>query len=518
MENNSKAVGDKAPKISYSDTKLGAIGLFANFYYVYSQYKLAAETDGKEGRMPREDKPSEMEQFEAIKKTASFEEYLGKGFYVVFDGTDVTNTGGNQGKVNIFDASTNDTIEPQNMQVCLLRNKDTNEVSYSKYDFIQYMMANITDKELSELPSAFQKFVNFYVNAYKGDLEKFRNGSYEAEYISLEEFNHIYADDIRKDISDYTQTVIDESQDNISKLRGEVEKMEEHQDLFLHSNHHIANVVEFAYIIGKVDGRLNDESFDLLIQAAKYHDSGRGASEWLPDNHADPSAEYAGEQLIKTGSYTPEQIAMVKVAIRYHEHNEKNKNEFDEEYFKEIAEQEGVPEEKYRTTQIICQYLKDADALDRVRLGNLDKEYLRTDAARSDALYQLAVERNKDFNMPEQLRQAVEVLKKQFESSPNTLEQIHQIEEKANGNIFKTIKMIQSSESITNEIRKECIRKKEDRGTDTLQPIEHLSKDEVGSIARQEEVAMEYENSSEIMEEIEKIHEQQKENQDPILE
>lgn len=445
--------------------------MFANFYYVYTQYKLAAETGGKEGRMPREDKPSEKEQFEAIKRSTSFEDYLGKGMYLIFDGTNVTNTGGNNGRVNIFDASTNDTIEPQSLRVCMIRNKDTNEVTYSKYDFIQYMMANITDEEFSELPSNIQKFVSFYISAYKDSIEDFRSGSYEVEYISFEEFNQTYEEDIKKDISEYTQKVISESQESINELRSEVEQMKEHQGLFLHSNHHIANVVEFAYIIGKVDGKLDDKDFDLLIQAAKYHDSGREASEWLSDNHSNPSSEHAGEQLAKTNNYTPEQIAMIKVAIRYHEHNEKNKNEFDEEYFKKTAEMDGVPEEKYETARLMCQYLKDADALDRVRLGNLDKGYLRTNVAKSDALYQLAVERNRDFNMSEQLQQAVEVLKKQFENSPNILEQIQQIEKDCKGNIFKIVKTIQNNEAITCEIKKDCIEKMVDRVASTTDGI-----------------------------------------------
>lgn len=98
----------------------------------------------------------------------------------------------------------------------------------------------------------------------------------------------------------------------------------------------IQNGVEFAYIIGKTENTLGDD-LDLLIQSAKYH-----------------------------------------------EHGEMVKNEFDEEYFMKIAKLDGIPDEKLENTRLMCIYLKDADALDRVRLGNLDVDYLRTSVAKLD--------------------------------------------------------------------------------------------------------------------------------------
>lgn len=82
LEENSKSDGDTKPKISYSDTKIGAIRLFANFYEVYTAYKTGS-------RKPREDKPGEKEMYEAILQSESFEQFRNGNF--------------SQGKINIAD-------------------------------------------------------------------------------------------------------------------------------------------------------------------------------------------------------------------------------------------------------------------------------------------------------------------------------------------------------------------------------------------------------------------------------
>lgn len=177
-----------------------------------------------------------------------------------------------------------------------------------------------------------------------------------------------------------------------------------------HGRRHINNVVLFSYLIAKNEGGF-DENMNLLLQAAKFHDVGRDGN-WngLGDGkrhdkdevpHAYPSA-LAAEFYLKNeknvdGSrkYTDNQIAMIKVAIEYHEVNERNKNEFDVEQFKKLCENENVKAGDLEATKKMCIYLKDADALDRTRFlyeekgnrnyksfkDNLDVRYLRTNAA-----------------------------------------------------------------------------------------------------------------------------------------
>ena len=177
-----------------------------------------------------------------------------------------------------------------------------------------------------------------------------------------------------------------------------------------HGRKHINNVVLFSYLIAQNEQILEDRSLDLLIQAAKYHDVGRdgiwnGQGEGLRHDkdeipHAHPSADAAEyymsqvKNFDKSRKYSDEEIAMVKVAIEYHEVNEKNKNEFDKETFENLCRREGVTKENYEQTRLLCVYLKDADALDRTRFvyeekdkgveelqDNLDITYLRTNTA-----------------------------------------------------------------------------------------------------------------------------------------
>lgn len=527
LEANSKAVNDSASKISFSDGKMAAVGLFADFYNIYTN--MNKKKDEKGYRIPTDKR---------VLTSKNIEDYLGEGIYLVFDGTNIENTGGNRGHINPFDAATRIPIEPEELKVCVLRDSEGN-IHYSQYEYIKYIITNLTEEDYEDLRKIDGKKGNVLkmIDAYKTDndeeLKHYSKNEYTTELMSLDEFAKTYAAEINDDIKKYLKThyrdsqedikklskefenmpetvkeklsecqenykkmmekylngdlsnieipisdfydlyrenldeiisqycnsIVNSSQEKISMLRHEVEGMEEYKDLFLHSNHHIQNVVEFAYIIGKSENTLGDD-LELLIQAAKYHDSGREKSEWLSDNHADPSAEHAGIELLKTGKYTSEQIAMIKVVIRYHEHGELFKNEFDEKYFKDIAREEGVPIEKLENTRLMCIYLKDADALDRVRLGNLDVDYLRTSVAKSDIFLReygkdkedvqldeagLAVKRNMDFDLIKELKKALEKLKQDYSDNEIISTGIKQVEsekkEKINsGNIASVIK------------------------------------------------------------------------------
>ena len=610
LEANSKAVNDSASKISFSDGKVAAVGLFADFFSVYMRMK-------NKLRMPTDKK---------VLTSKNIEDYLGEGVYLVFDGTDIENTGGNNGHMNKFDSATRTPIRPEELKVCVLRDEKGN-IHYSQYDYIKYVIANLTEddykelskidedgdilkkinaykednseeimhysqneyipelmtledfkekykteinadiikylqthfkdsqveinklgKEFENMPGSIKEMLKTCQEKYKTMMEEYLNGDLSSIEIPIQNFYNLYRENLDELISQYCNSIINSSQEEILMLRQEVENMDEYKDLFLHSSHHVKNVVEFAYIIGKAENTLGDD-LELLVQAAKYHDSGRKESEWLSDDHANPSAEHAEIELLKTENYTPEQIAMIKVAIRYHEHGEMFKNEFDENYFMEIAKTDGVPDEKLENTRLMCIYLKDADALDRVRLGNLDVDYLRTSLSKSDIFIKefgkdkdsiswedagLAVKRNKDFDLEQELLNAVQKLKEDYSENETILSAIENIENRENnkvsngkarnvGSMIKKIRKIlqmqQKSESISeNNISKFETLTHSKESTDNMQNAERFSKDKVDCIAKQQEVAMEYENSSEIMEEIERTYEQQKENKNPTLE
>ena len=221
---------------------------------------------------------------------------------------------------------------------------------------------------------------------------------------------------------DIIQDLLDQNVSGMSKSGGQAVKkvIEEIKNLReydipkgepdWHGRRHINNVVLFSYLVAQKENKLGN-NMDLLLQAAKYHDVGRdgvwnglGAGkrhdmDEIP--HAYPSALaaqfYMSKELNSDGSrkYTDAQIAMVKVAIAYHEVHEKDKNKFSEELFTRLCEKEHVRPEDIQATKLISIYLKDADAMDRTRFiyptknamyytqypDGLDYRFLRTDAA-----------------------------------------------------------------------------------------------------------------------------------------
>lgn len=216
LENNSKSVGDTKSKISYSDSKIGAIGLFAIFYEVYTDYKTGA-------RKPRNNKPGEKETYEAIMKSASFEEYLGDGMYLIFDGTGIENTGGNTGHGGIYDASTITTIPSHNIQVGLIRNNDTKEISYSKFEYIHFLMSTMRQDEFSQMIPSMQKRYEKYYREHQSQIDKYRTGNFSEAKINIADFCRFFKDDIDKAIRE-TKTrlgIVDTSERISWKLSSE---------------------------------------------------------------------------------------------------------------------------------------------------------------------------------------------------------------------------------------------------------------------------------------------------------
>ncbi len=222
---------------------------------------------------------------------------------------------------------------------------------------------------------------------YKQEI-KTERGYNHNEYLKrwIEEYNK--PDDM---VKFRNQCLGKEGKQQVAKIIREIEEMPEYQDEGIHSRRHIQNVVLFSYMIANKENKLDDETKGLLLEAAKYHDSGRNEV-FHGGKRADGRNAHAEYSTIVAKKYLREQgieenkIAMVNVAILYHEHNEKNINEFDEKAFQEMCLRFGVKEENIKNTRLMCQYIKDADALDRTRFkerASLNPRYLRTDTAKS---------------------------------------------------------------------------------------------------------------------------------------
>lgn len=114
-----------------------------------------------------------------VMDSKSFEEFLGNGMYLMFDGTSIENIGGNREHINPFDAATEETISSKDLKVCMLRDTETGEISYSKFDYAFYLMETLSEEEKTKLPSNLLDDIAFYKKEHSEQVDKFQKHHYE---------------------------------------------------------------------------------------------------------------------------------------------------------------------------------------------------------------------------------------------------------------------------------------------------------------------------------------------------
>ena len=200
LEENSKAVKDTTPKVSFSDGKYAAAGLMAVFYQVYCSIKNGTRDKSK----------TDPDLEKKVLSSKSFEEFLGDGMYLMFDGSDIENTGGNNGHINPFDAGTTETIEPDKLKVCVLKDAETGEISYSKYEYAFYLMSNLTEADKKRLGDTLLEEIKKFQQDHLEIAEKFSKHTFSEEIIPMEEFQEIMKvrDDKKISIEDTVRNAI----------------------------------------------------------------------------------------------------------------------------------------------------------------------------------------------------------------------------------------------------------------------------------------------------------------------
>ena len=139
-----------------------------------------------------------------------------------------------------------------------------------------------------------------------------------------------------------------------------------------HNIDHVERVLFYSMYMAEELG-LTPQQMNILVEAAKYHDSGR-VNLHTDTNHAELSAIKLIDDL--EGKYPPEDLNIMAAVIEYHEAGDSmaDVNKIFSKYNIEPNEVADV----YKMATI----LKDADALDRVRFpNNLKTEYLRNHLA-----------------------------------------------------------------------------------------------------------------------------------------
>lgn len=136
-------------------------------------------------------------------------------------------------------------------------------------------------------------------------------------------------------------------------------------DSSLHTKNHCARVLLYDLAIGDEIG-LTDKDMDALGAAAVFHDS-RRQDDWMDVGHGQRTADYYREYCLTHSLSYDERVYRI---MAFHDQDD------------------GLGEAalaEWEEGGLLYHIFKDADALDRFRLGpnGLDVRYLRTDAAKS---------------------------------------------------------------------------------------------------------------------------------------
>lgn len=146
----------------------------------------------------------------------------------------------------------------------------------------------------------------------------------------------------------------------------------DHSVLFVSKMHglgHIERTILQGGFCAMEEG-LDRPDTQLLLLACSYHDVGR-QNDWVDDLHGHRSAQRIGEITGRTG----EDLKLLQGAVDAHSRREPALRPTVEGY---------APADLDRAIAL-AQLLKDADGLDRVRLGDLDPSYLRRASSRQRA-------------------------------------------------------------------------------------------------------------------------------------
>lgn len=143
-------------------------------------------------------------------------------------------------------------------------------------------------------------------------------------------------------------------------------------DIPEHNVDHVERVLFYSMYMGEELG-LEPWQMNILIEAAKYHDSGR-INLQTDTNHAELSAMKLIDDL--EGKYDPEDLDIMAAVIEYHEAGDSLDD------INRIFNKYDISPTDANNVYKIATILKDADALDRVRFpNNLKTQYLRNGLA-----------------------------------------------------------------------------------------------------------------------------------------
>lgn len=141
-----------------------------------------------------------------------------------------------------------------------------------------------------------------------------------------------------------------------------------HRPSGIHGVGHVRRTLLLSLLMAGLD-RLSTSYVRILVYASVYHDIGR-THDGVDDYHGYASYQKVLEHRL-LNNHEANEVYAIKELIERHAISDKKAFSF-----------ETLDEAKRDEVQFLLRYFKDADGLDRVRLGDLNAKYLRTDTAK----------------------------------------------------------------------------------------------------------------------------------------
>ena len=171
---NSQLISDsRKEKVYYSVGEEATIKIFTAFNEI-----LLRALDGKISPELYETYSDEIKQ--KLETSHDVESWMGDGIYLAFDGDTLNNFNEEQLK----DAYTSDTIPPENLYVCVLKDETSGEIVSTKpSDIVTYFIAKRTNNFSEALNIA-----GFFALDIEEKVEEYRNTPLTVDYIPLSKY------------------------------------------------------------------------------------------------------------------------------------------------------------------------------------------------------------------------------------------------------------------------------------------------------------------------------------------
>lgn len=180
----SQAINDSKIVVFFSEGMEGAIAMASGFQRTFDRRKTEFETK-------------------------TLEDLIGERVFLRFSPEGITNESTN-GDYAFANGWTSQTIEPEKLKVCLLKNVKTGEISYQRDDILKYMMATNPIEGFKNVSEKHKERIRRYYENRSKELAEFDVSKYSLEDMGLEKFYEQYISK-RKDIIKPTTTRSKES-------------------------------------------------------------------------------------------------------------------------------------------------------------------------------------------------------------------------------------------------------------------------------------------------------------------